>query len=99
MPALPAYMKTLTSSFWKHSEKLGRLEEIDDQILRLTLGLFIGVCVTSYAATIVGNTPALEGWTVTEVTTQSALTRRSISKKKKLNARETIRAIPLTPAS
>ena len=34
MPALPAYMKTLTSSFWKHSEKLGRLEEIDDQILR-----------------------------------------------------------------
>lgn len=43
--------------------------------------------------------PRPEGWTVTEVTTQSALTRRSISKKKKLNARETIRAIPLTPAS
>jgi hypothetical protein len=31
----------------------------------LTLGLFIGICVTSYAATIVGNTPTLEGWTVT----------------------------------
>ena len=31
----------------------------------LTFGLFIGICVTSYAATIVGNTPTLEGWTVT----------------------------------
>jgi hypothetical protein len=31
----------------------------------LTLGLFIGICVTSYAATIVGDTPTLEGWTVT----------------------------------
>ena len=31
----------------------------------LTLGLFIGICVTSYAASVVGNSPTLEGWTVT----------------------------------
>lgn len=31
----------------------------------LGLGLFMGVSLSAYAATIVGNTPTLTGWTVT----------------------------------
>ena len=31
----------------------------------LGLGLFLGISFSTYAATIVGNTPTLTGWTVT----------------------------------
>ena len=64
----------------------------------LTLGLFIGICVTSYAATIVGNTPTLEGWTVTygdnTICTDPEV---NFSKTKKLNAREAIPRDPIDP--
>jgi hypothetical protein len=48
------------------NENTGSEEESMNKFwIGLALGMFLGISFSSYAASIVGNTPTLAGWTVT----------------------------------